>query len=166
MRELSLFAFKCTVLGQICLKTHFELWVAQIEIWISPRDLFIMTLFQFACGCRGEKPQVLRAALLLQATRPRLLRMHKEAINYIFQFDSLCTKHLRPNVNWAHFSAAQFSPKPRTIHFPRFLCLLHAGMQVFRVYLHNSTTSTVTLLFSHLSLSKDPSLFPHFLVQF
>ena len=109
------------------------------SVCISPRDLFIMTLFQFACGCRGEKPQVLRAALLLQATRPRLLRMHKEAINYIFQFDSLCTKHLRPNVNWAHFSAAQFSPKPRTIHFPRFLCLLHAGMQVFRVYLHNST---------------------------
>ena len=134
MRELSLFAFKCTVLGQICLKTHIELWVARIEICISPRDLFIMTLFQFACGCRGEKPQVLRAALLLQATRPRLLRMHKEAINHIFQFDSLCTKHLRPNVNWAHFSAAQFSPKPRTIHFPRFLCLLHAGMQVFRVY--------------------------------
>ena len=128
---------------------------------ISPRDLFIMTLFQFACGCRGEKPQVLRAALLLQATRPRLLRMHKEAINYIFQFDSLCTKHLRPNVNWAHFSAAQFSPKPRTIHFPRFLCLLHAGMQVFRVYLHNSTyyLHCYTALLAPKSF-KDPSLFP------
>ena len=139
MREPSLFAFKCTFLCQICLKTHIELWVALIQISHHVTYIYIMTLFQFSCDCRGEKPQVLRAALLLQATRPRLLRMHKEAINYIFQFDSLCTKHLRPNVNWAHFSAAQFSPKPRTIHFPRFLCLLHAGMQVFRVYLHNST---------------------------
>jgi hypothetical protein len=107
MRELSLFAFKCTFLCQICLKTHIELWVALIQISHHVTYIYIMTLFQFSCDCRGEKPQVLRAALLLQATRPRLLRMHKEAINYIFQFDSLCTKHLRPNVNWAHFSAAQ-----------------------------------------------------------